>query len=330
MLPQSALDHDRLQSKVTEVATKGARQAWLRMGGNWEQSWRNDVGPAVQAVVLEAQATATATTDTYVASVLTELGLQAETPTSLNLAAFVGVAGDGRPVESLTYGAVIQAAQAQYRPDVAALPKAQASRTALREAGTWLESIVSSVMADTVRAAEVASTAQRETVTGYVRMVSTGACSRCVVLAGKFYRRNTGFLRHPQCHCRHIPSDENVAGDMTTNPNRYFEGLSKRRQDETFTPAGAEAIRMGADISQVVNSRRGMQVAQVYGRKTLVTTEATTARGLAGKSIGELGKVAGQRYRVSRTPRLMPESILANAKSPEDAVRLLTRFGYIA
>lgn len=330
MLPQSALDHDRLQSKVTEVATKGALQAWRRMGGNWERAWRNDVGPAVQAVVLEAQATSAATTDTYVASALAELGLQVDAPTSLNVDAFVGIAGDGRPVESLTFGAVIQAAKAQYRPDLAALPKAQATARALQEAGTWLEGVVASVMADTVRAAETTATAQRETITGYVRMVSPGACSRCVVLAGKFYRTNTGFLRHPQCHCRHIPASENIAGDMTTNPNRYFDSLSKKQQDETFTPAGAEAIRMGADISQVVNSRRGMQVAQVYGHKTLVTTEATTARGLAGKSLGELGKVVGQRYRVSRTPRLMPESILAAAKNPEDAIRLLTRFGYIA
>jgi hypothetical protein len=72
-----------------------------------------------------------------------------------------------------------------------------------------------------------------------------------------------------------------------------------------------------------------MQTAQVYGRSTLVTTEGATARGLAGKSLGDLAKVAGQRYRSSRTPRLMPESILASATSPEDALRLLKRFGYI-
>lgn len=297
--------------------------------GSWERAWRADVGPSVQEVVLSAQEAAVAHADAYTAAVLVELGVKSEPRGTLNVDAFIGVAGDGRPVDSLTYGAVIQSAQAQYAPDLASLSPAQAATGALRAGGNWLEQTVGSLLADTGRAAGVAAIGQRPWVTGYVRMVSGGACSRCVVLAGKFYRSNTGFLRHKRCQCRHIPSTEGLAGDMTTNPDAYFNGLGKAEQDRVFTTAGAEAIRMGADVSQVVNARRGMQVAQVYGRKALVTTEATTARGLAGKQLGELGKVAGQRYRVSRTPRLMPESIIANAKDPADALRLLRRFGYV-
>lgn len=299
-------------------------------GRNWANAWRDDVGPSIQRVVLAGQEAAAASADAYIAAVLAEVDIDPDVATSFNVDSLIGVAGDGRPVESLTYGGVIHAAKFQYSPEVQDLPGQTAALRALESAADWMDQVVVGILADTARAAESASTAQRTWVTGYVRMINPGACSRCVVLAGKFYRYNAGFSRHPPtCKCRHIPASENIAGDMLTSPDRYFESLSKAEQDRVFTNDGAEAIRMGADINQVVNARRGMQAAQAYGRKALVTTEATTARGLAGKSLGELGKVAGQRYRQSGIPRLMPESIIANADSPADALRLLKRFGYV-
>lgn len=298
-------------------------------GRNWERAWRDDVGPSLQEVVLAAQEAAAVSADAYVAAVLAELDIPANVPTSLNIDALVGVAGNGTPVGSLAYGAVIESAKAQYEPDLASLPPAQAATEALSRGEEWMDELLATILADTARAAETASTAQRTWVTGYVRMIEPGACSRCVILAGAFYKYNDGFKRHPRCKCRHIPADENIAGSVLTSPEAYFGSLSPAEQDRVFTNAGAEAIRLGADPGQVVNSRRGMQTAQVYGRKTLITTEGTTARGLAGKSLGDLSKEAGQRYRRSRTPRLMPESIIANATSPEDALRLLKRFGYV-
>lgn len=330
MIPRSALEQELEQERIGLIALTGIRRIWRRMRGRqWERAWREDVGPDVQEVVLAAQEAAVVSADAYVAAVLAELGIDPEVPTTLNIDALLGVAGDGRPIESLTYGAVIHAATAQYQPEMASLSTDQATERALNEGAEWMDRMVATIVADTARAAEVASTAQRTWVTGYVRMIEPGACSRCVILAGKRYRWNEGFLRHPRCKCRHIPASEDVSGDVLTNPSAYFESLSTTEQDHVFTKAGAEAIRLGADPSQVVNARRGMQIAQVYGRKALITTEGTTARGLAGKSLGELGKVAGQRYRRSGVPRLMPESILANATSPDDALRLLKRFGYV-
>jgi hypothetical protein len=329
-LPRAAAEYEAEQAHILTVALRGVRRAWRRMAGrNWESAWRTDVGPNARAVILTAQEAASASADAYVAAVLAELDIPSDVPTSLNIDALVGVAGDGRPVDSLSYGGVIATAKAQYAPDVESLSATQAAQRALASGQDWMDQMVATLLADTARSAEVASTAQRTWVHGYVRMVEPGACARCVILAGKFYRYNDGFLRHPRCRCTHIPSTEDAAGDLRTNPNAYFDGLPRAQQDETFTPAGAEAIRMGADVNQVVNSRRGMQVAQVYGRRTLITTEATTARGLAGKSLGDLAKTAGQRYRVSQTPRLMPETILAHASSPQDALRLLKRFGYV-
>lgn len=334
MVPRSALEQEIEQSYITTIALAGVRRIWRRMAGrNWERAWRNDVGPNVQQVVLEAQGAAVASADTYVAAVLSELDIPAEVPTSLNIDALVGVAGDGRSVESLTYGAVIEAAKAQYEPRVASLSSAQAEAAALESAQEWMDEVVATILADSARAAETASTAQRTWVTGYIRMVEPGACSRCVVLAGRFYLFNDGFDRHPSCRCRHIPASEDVADDLRTNPRLYFESLSGPEQDRVFTVAGAEAIRLGADLNQVVNARRGMNTAQqnprgwipkgrlqavkMYGRDVFITTEGVTKSGIYGRGRG------------NKPVRLMPESILALAESREDALRLLKLYGYV-
>lgn len=100
-----------------------------------------------------------------------------------------------------------------------------------------------------------------------------------------------------------------------------------------LTPAGARItaeearlLRDGKDIGR-------LRTVRVFGQDVFVTTEGSTTRGLAGARLGakDTGKkVKGQRYRRSRTPRLMPESILQAAGADRaEAVRLLRRFGYI-
>ena len=56
--------------------------------------------------------------------------------------------------------------------------------------------LVTSLVADAARGAESVSIATRPRV-GYVRYLSPPSCSRCAILAGRFYRWSTGFLRHP-------------------------------------------------------------------------------------------------------------------------------------
>jgi len=163
---------------------------------------------------------------------------------------------------------------------------------------------------------------------GYVRMITPPSCSRCVVLAGKWFASNTGFERHPGCLCVHVPASESVAGDMAVDPHEYFDSLSADEQDRVFTKAGAEAIRNGADISQVVNARRGMTRSQsgrlIRNEQGLyTTTEGMTRRGWAYQQ---------QKYYRTHGPvqeRLMPESILEIAKNQDDYVRLLQLYGYM-
>lgn len=302
-------------------------------GRNWERAWRDDVGPRVIDAVTTGQEAVVASAEAYVASVLVEQGIEAATPTSLDVSAFVGVTGDGREVASAMYGGVITAAKAQYKPEMADLPPARVADSALAEAEARIEQMATTILADAMRAAETAAVAERPWVDGYVRMIEPGACNRCVILAGRFYLYNDGFDRHPDCRCKHIPAMENDAESLLTNPNRYFDSLTPAEQNRVFTPAGAEAVRLGADISQVVNARRGMstaqqnprgwipkgrmQAVQMFGRDVFVTTEGVTKRGVYGKKRGV------------KPVRLMPESLISLATDRADAIRLLKVYGFI-
>jgi hypothetical protein len=284
----------------------------LSTSGSWERQYRDDVGPKVAAIVVAAQIAATRESDDYVAQVLNELDFGPQTepgvviPTSL-----AGVAGDGRPVETLLASSVGRARAAS---------KTLPPEDALADAQAFMETVVQTILADTARAAEEAAMAARPWVAGYVRVAEPDACSRCIILAGKFYLFNEGFLRHPLCRCNHLPAPDDPERVKTligiNSPDRYFESLSEAEQDRIFTKAGAEAIRNGADMSRVVNARRGMRKAQVAGRDVRVTSEATTRR----------GRRAGQ----TRGVRLMPESIFAIAGDDRDeAIRLLRLHGYL-
>lgn len=117
------------------------------------------------------------------------------------------------------------------------------------------------------------------------------------------------------CDCLGIPAAENLAGDILTDPKVIFESLSPQQQDSIFTAAGAQAIRDGADMNQVVNARRGLTV---VGSR-LTTTEGTTKRGFAGKRMQATGQ----------TIRLMPEAIAELARDRTEAIALLRSNGFL-
>lgn len=328
-LPTSATRHYRRIQRLKILTVSGMRRAWrdLAPGPTMERQYEQRVGRQIAALAVAAQVAATRESDTYVADVLTELAIgPPTTPGVVIPQSLAGVMGDGRPVESLFATSVGRARAVASTVDA---PEVQSLQQGMEAAMRFIESAAETMIADAMRAAEAVALAPRLYVDGYVRMLNPPSCSRCVVTAGAFYRWNDGFERHDGCDCLHIPASEAIAGDLTVDPQAYFDSLTEAEQDKAFTKAGAQAIRDGADIGQVVNARRGMRTAQVFGREALITTEGTTARGIAGKALGDLQKVSGSRYRVSQVPRLMPESIYQYADSREQAVALLRRFGYI-
>lgn len=326
-LPQSAREYALVQRREAQAAVAATLRLWRRMGPDFDVSYSR-IETQLLAVVSTAQTRISVGAQTYVPDVLDETGQvrAATAAASVRADALVGLAGDGRPVDSLLFGAVTHAKESV---------SAGATVTqALRSASGWMSMTVGTLLSDTGRQSESLAIGVRP-VGGYVRMLNPPSCSRCVVLAGKWFRKNTGFQRHPRCDCRHIPASESVGSDLTVNPAEYFDQLSSADQDRIFTKAGAEAIRNGADINQVVNARRGMKTAQVntlrgwtpQGRLarnqfgTYTTTEGITRRGSANRVLRTPAGV----YR----PRLMPESIAEIAKDRDDYLRLLRANGYL-
>src|SRR5690625_2990401 len=320
-LPQSARDYQRDQRLEISAAVAALGRAWRRMDEPIDPPSHAGVRAHVAQSLITREPRAINRTRRYVPGVLAETGQTRAIPAFAETSSvpLIGVAGDGRPVGSLGYGAVTRSKQAIALG--ATVPQALlAGRKFLTLAG-------STVLADTSRQQMSLELGTRH-VGGYIRMITPPSCSRCLVLAGQWYAANTGFERHPGCLCVHVPASESMSTDLRVNPHAYFDSLPMSEQDRIFTKAGAEAIRNGADISQVVNARRGMTRSQSGRlirdeRGLYTTTEGMTRRGWAyqrQRSYRKHGPVQA---------RLMPESILEIAKNQDDYVRLLRLYGYM-
>lgn len=311
---RSAEDHYRDVQRLVALAVLASRRSWRKLDlRDLDGSFASVVGPELLILLASAQQAAAALAEPYVDRVLAEQNFGDDGRVArLVPGSLVGVASDGRPLPSLLRSPLTNTKMliAQGNPDPIV---ATVSR---------VERIVATQVQDAARAAESVVIASRTKVGGYVRQLTPPSCSRCAILAGRWYRYNTGFQRHPHCDCVHIPAAEDAAGDLVTNPRDYFDSLTPAQQDAIFTKSGAQAIRDGADIGQVVNARRGMSTAQIGGRSTRITNEGITRRGFAtnapGSTIARRGGV-----------RLMPETIYQVATSRADAIRLLRANGYL-
>ena len=91
---------------------------------------------------------------------------------------------------------------------------------ALQRAGYGLDLLMASGLADTGRQAASVDITSRPNV-GYIRQLVGTSCKRCVVLAGRWYRWNQGFDRHPQC----FPAGVVASGPRVEGATRrWYEG----------------------------------------------------------------------------------------------------------
>jgi hypothetical protein len=296
--PIAAQHAERQVTLGRRTATELGRLWRLVDLANIAASW-GALLPQAMSVLSTSQAIAAASAGTYVDDALEAQGVSARAAGRIAPGAFAAIASDGRPLASLLLEPAINALR---------LIKQGVSPVQSLKSGRFhLDMITRTQVADAGRTAVGTAIAARPEVTGYVRMIVGKTCSRCLILAGRRYEWNAGFKRHPRCDCRHVPVAEDVPGDVSTDPQAYFRALSRVEQDQAFGKAGAQAIRDGADMAQVVNARRGIQAASIGGQRVLVTTEA-----------------AGRR------PRLMPEAIFAASGGDRKlAIRLLRQHGYI-
>jgi hypothetical protein len=264
---QSALEHYRRQQRITTAGLAAARRA----RGTHRQ---------LLAVVTLYQRTAALDAAQSIDKMLTEQGIDAPLDGQINTDRLGGVASDGRPLDSLL-------------------------RIAQQESDTRFALLVATQFQDAARVAAGVSITARPKVIGYVRMLNPPSCARCVILAGKWFGWNAGFARHPLCDCRHIPTGENVRGDLRTDPDLAF----RSGQVRGLTKAETRSLRDGADMAKVVNARRSVYM-DPAGRK--FTRESTTRRGSAPG--------------IRPTPEAIYQTF---GDDREAAIRALRKFAYI-
>jgi hypothetical protein len=287
----TAADQYRIQQGVSTTTAAGAAALWRRMDGDdFDGSW-SALRPQTVDLVERGRAAAVANAAGYTAAVLRETNQRDDAIGELNLSAFLSSAPDGRSVDTLLDGAVVTAKTA--------VANGATADAALAQGGRWLSMVTLTLLADTRREVYGADIVQRPSLTGYVRMMNPPSCARCIVLAGRWYRWNEGFRRHPRCDCQHVPGAENVVGDERTDPYATFRSMSRDEQERVFGRIEARAIRDGADIYRVVNVQQ---------------------RGLA---------TAAGALRYGAPSRLTVDDIYRRAGARSNAIRMMREEGYI-
>jgi hypothetical protein len=289
MVPQASKDQYQKQAAIAATTAASVAKLWRRLGPDFTFEW-SDVSPRVLGVVQAGRQASVRVALPYTDSVLSETGVTAPAVGSLVAARFVRDAPDGRDMLTLLDEALVVSKSA--------IKDGATVRDALHSGGSWLTGTTLTVLADTRRQVFQADIIQRRGI-GYARMLNPPSCSRCAVLAGKWYGWNQGFQRHPRCDCIHIPSPESMSDHFVTSPDEYFHSLSREQQDRLFTKSGARAIRDGADVARVVNvNQRGLG----------------TAKG---------------RIRFGTPSRMTVDDIYRTAGTRANAIRMLQTEGYV-
>lgn len=350
----SAVTDERTRAVEGHVASITGRV--LRLWGqvdpqNIAASW-SELSTDAYALVSLGQLAAASGADAYTDAAWTEAhGGPAVSLGAVQPRALAGVASDGRDLLSLLRLPTITA--------LTSIGRGMPTTDALVGAGHSLAVIAATQVSDAGRAAETVAMTARPRIVGYTRVLSTPSCSRCAILAGKWFRYNEGFLRHPRCDCRHMPSDEPEA--PLTAPRDYFDSLTRAQQDRYFGKADAEAIRAGrTDPISAVNARRkdrrvvGVRAATAGRAKppqkfTVVDSSAHSRmqdafrraaaaamsgdRALAEQIRAEARALADAAYgRAAQAgrPQAMPEQLVAAAPSRAEAIEALVVHGYVA
>ena len=319
MLPQAAREFYALQQRVNFTARAELRRIWRRMGEDFDASWRRH-GPVALAVLVEAQRVVSDEAARYVPRVMEATDQPFEPVGEFRPESLVGRASDGRPLKTLTYGAVTEAKTAVF-------DGATASQ-ALNRGADWLDLMAALQIADVARQAVGVQVASQRVESNYVRVLNPPSCQRCAILAGRVYRWSTGFQRHPRCDCVMMPARNTEwarsEGFITSPREAYEQGHIK-----DLTKAQKQAIDDGADIGRVVNAYKGVSTTS----KTTRTIVKRAPKGEVTPGTPDLLAFIPDdvRRRSSRVSQAYPtpEGIYAQASSREEAVALLNKYGYI-
>lgn len=290
---QQAYSHHARQAAIAAAAVAAIRKLFERNAG-----W----GDILSTFAAYQFAAATAASNTMA-------GLAGTTPQAVP-SLFAGSSSAGFPLSEPLVATIDRIVPAPVEP----LPQQWWDDAAVFMAE--VEQLIESEIQDAARSAFQAELNAAPDWQNYVRVLVPPSCKRCVVLAGRIYRDNEGFERHPKCDCVHWPvQDWNEAHDLglVSSPQEAFDkGIIR-----DLTAAETKAIEDGADITTVINSSSGIYTADLFGRRVKATRYGTTKRS------------AWRKANPSRLVRLRPEAIYKIAEDHADLLRMLRLYGYL-
>jgi hypothetical protein len=322
-----AVTHMEARKRLTVATALATHRLWASLDeNNLYQSWLGMAGD-VLAIVMGGQTAAAQMTGPWMNRLIGPENTDRPGAGGVIPSAFAGVDGAGRPLAGVLMAPIWTALRlvTAGRPIVQALVAGRAT----------LDAIAQTAVADVGRAADSVAMTARPAVTGYIRVVEGGACSRCIILAGNEYQTDKAFLRHPRCKCGMEPVTRQHR-PRPASPDELVAQMSEEQKRKTFGQAGTKALNDGADLGQLVNARRGMASASTLGGRPVTTTEGTARGEFRRQEFRRLQQAGAiprsQSIRGFRptTARLMPEEIYRTADNREHAVQLLRRHGYIA
>lgn len=305
----------RHQAIAAELSKRGTL-LWGRLDtadlrGSWAQ-----LAAQLLRLVLAAISGAGDGAQDYVTTALRWQGAEPDPVGQISMDPLAGSASDGRDLASLLDVPLLDSLER--------IGQGMPADAAVEAGGEQLNQILITQVQDASRVASgVAAVADRKT-TLWVRMTTPPSCSRCIILAGRTYRVQEAFERHPRCDCVNVPAAEVIT---PPSPKALFDQMSdKQLQAAGWRLADIRAIREdGADIYQVTNARRDLRSMTVAGRTVRTTGVGAGRRALAGTRLR-----AG---RGRRAVRLTPEAIYGEAErldwGRDELIRQLTRHGYI-
>lgn len=303
--------HRRVAAREA-VAVRAARHAWKRVDKNdIRGSWARIKQPLVDVLSDMQKQAVDAGLDANV-DVMAETGQYSAPEALVGSRAFSRFSAGGVPLDEWIDRPVIRTLEL--------IKEGVNVDEALGRVGGSFSSSVATNLADVIRQAQQADIATRRHM-GFIRCCNADACKWCIILSGKIYRYNTGFERHMNCHCYHLPVNLDDVGsvlDIAPTPIEIFNRLSEEEQNKRFGILGAKSIRAGADIGQIVNGKLD---------KTSITRSSRSYFSLQLKDKGFTLPSAKDR---SRKPfrRLTVDECWA-AGSREEAIQRLKDNGYI-
>lgn len=289
-LEQIVTAHYRRSTATTAQVVAAVLAIWRATGPS---GFRDELR-RVAGIVAAGQLVRAVQAAAYLAALTDEFGMAAPQATP-QPRAIAGVSADGRALEAVLGFAAVRAwtmldAGADYA-------------TANTSGAASLTRIVANETTQAGITAESVGMVGQPEMVGYVRLLNTPSCGRCAILAGKWFKWNDGFDRHPGCDCVHVPAADQAdamsgkppwSANLVNDPKAYFDSLSTAEQNRYFGKAEATAIRDGADMNKTVN---------------LTTRKKRRSSGLS-----------------------VPRSIdrLIAGKSRDEAIDVLVRTGYLA